>query len=260
MFLFFGGKSAKFSILLGFMVRKKQEITVGFVSLGCPKNVVDSERMLAEIVQAGFPITNETDNADVVVVNTCGFIAPAEAESLEAIKHAVDCKLNGAVKKVVVAGCLSERLGAELPKKIDGIDAVVGLSQRDNIAKIIEKLFSSGPFGRVEGSCPDESLPPINSATLGVPANQRRLRSPLLFLHDTGNKRQVPKQTYGACYRRSRRVSFRRRGRVEHNRAGHNKLRARFENKKWIVCSSEAIRQSRRPGMASADVPVSDWD
>jgi len=172
MFLFFGGKSAKFSILLGFMVRKKQEITVGFVSLGCPKNVVDSERMLAEIVQAGFPITNETDNADVVVVNTCGFIAPAEAESLEAIKHAVDCKLNGAVKKVVVAGCLSERLGAELPKKIDGIDAVVGLSQRDNIAKIIEKLFSSGPFGRVEGSCPDESLPPISDR---VPDDRCRL-------------------------------------------------------------------------------------
>ena len=93
------------------MERKKQEITVGFISLGCPKNVVDSERMFAEIVQAGFPITAETDDADVVVINTCGFIAPAEAESLEAIRHAVDRKLSGAVKKVVVAGCLSERFG-----------------------------------------------------------------------------------------------------------------------------------------------------
>ena len=116
-------------------------MTVGFVSLGCPKNVVDSERMLAEIAQAGFPITDETDNADVVVVNTCGFIAPAEAESLEVIKHAVECKLSGAVKKVVVAGCLSERLGAELLKQIDGIDAVIGLNQRDNIRKFI--LFRS---------------------------------------------------------------------------------------------------------------------
>lgn len=130
---------------MDFMERKKQEISVGFVSLGCPKNVVDSERMLAEIIQAGFPITDETDNADVVVINTCGFIAPAEAESLEAIKHAVDCKLNGAVKKVVVAGCLSERLGTRLLKQIDEIDAVVGLGQRDNIAKIIEKIFSFGP-------------------------------------------------------------------------------------------------------------------
>ena len=154
------------------MERKKQEMTVGFVSLGCPKNVVDSERMLAEIAQAGFPITDETDNADVVVVNTCGFIAPAEAESLEVIKHAMECKLSGAVKKVVVAGCLSERLGAELLKQIDGIDAVIGLSQRDNIAKIIENLFYSGPTGRNGGSCPNQPLPPISDR---VPDDRCRL-------------------------------------------------------------------------------------
>ncbi len=172
MFPFFGGKSANFLIFLGFMERKKQEMTVGFVSLGCPKNVVDSERMLAEIAQAGFPITDETDNADVVVVNTCGFIAPAEAESLEVIKHAVECKLNGAVKKVVVAGCLSERLGAELLKQIDGIDAVIGLSQRDNIAKIIEKISFSGPTGRSGGSYPSQPLPSISDR---VPDDRCRL-------------------------------------------------------------------------------------
>jgi ribosomal protein S12 methylthiotransferase len=166
MFPFFGGKSAGFSIFLGFMERKKQEITVGFVSLGCPKNVVDSERMLAEIVQAGFPITDETDNADVVVINTCGFIAPAEAESLEAIKHAVHCKLNGAVKKVVVAGCLGERLGTKLLKQIDGIDTVVGLNQRDNIAKIIEKIFSTGPNGCDEDSYPSQLLSPAGDRVL----------------------------------------------------------------------------------------------
>ena len=144
------------------MDRKKQDITVGLVSLGCPKNVVDSERMLAEIVQADFPIIAETDNADVVVINTCGFIAPAEAESLEAIRHAVDRKHNGAVKKVVVAGCLCERLGPELLEKVEGIDAVVGLSQRDNIADIIKNIFSSDIGGRCEGSCPDQPLPPIS--------------------------------------------------------------------------------------------------
>jgi ribosomal protein S12 methylthiotransferase len=151
------------------MKREKQKITVGFVSLGCPKNVVDSERMLAEIVQAGFPITAETDNADVVVINTCGFIAPAEAESLEAIQHAVDCKLSGAVKKVVVAGCLGERLGPELLEKVEGIDVVIGLNQRDNIAKIIEKNFSSGRGG---GSCPNQLLSPISDR---VPDDRCRL-------------------------------------------------------------------------------------
>ena len=77
-------------------------LTVGFISLGCPKNVIDSERMLAEIAQTGLLITEESYNADVIVVNTCGFIEPAINESLEAIRQAVEQKLRGNVKKVVV--------------------------------------------------------------------------------------------------------------------------------------------------------------
>jgi len=126
------------------MPRKKQKITVGFVSLGCPKNTVDSERMLAEIAEAGFVITAELDNADVIVINTCCFIAPAKTESLEAIRRAVDRKLSSNVKKVIVAGCLPEREGRQLFNQVDGIDAVIGLGQRDNIADIIEKTFSYG--------------------------------------------------------------------------------------------------------------------
>ncbi len=126
------------------MARKKQKVTVGFIALGCPKNLVDSERMLAEIAQAGFVITSEPDNADVIVINTCGFIAPAKAESLEAIKNAVDRKCSGDIKKVIVAGCLPEREGQQLFGQVDGIDAVVGLGQRDNIARIIKKTLSCG--------------------------------------------------------------------------------------------------------------------
>ncbi len=125
--------------------KNREPVVVGFVALGCPKNMVDSERMLAEIAEAGFLITNEPDNADVVVINTCGFIAPAKAEALEAIRHAVDCKLSPPrrVKKVIVAGCLSQRLGKELFNQVDGIDAVVGLGQRDQIARIIKKTLLS---------------------------------------------------------------------------------------------------------------------
>ena len=93
---------------------EQKTITVGFVSLGCPKNTVDSERMLAEIAQGGLAITSEADNADVVVINTCGFIAPAKAESMEMIRHILQCKARGTVKKVIVAGCLAERLGLPL--------------------------------------------------------------------------------------------------------------------------------------------------
>jgi ribosomal protein S12 methylthiotransferase len=88
-------------------------------------------------------ITSDPENADVVVINTCGFIAPAKAEALEAVKHAVHCKLNGSVKKVIVAGCLPERLGRQLFEQADGIDAIVGLGQRDNIARIIKKTILS---------------------------------------------------------------------------------------------------------------------
>jgi len=121
----------------------QRPVTVGFVALGCPKSIVDSERMLAEIAQAGFLITAEPDSADVVVINTCAFIAPAKAEALEAIKRAVDRKRSGTVMKVIVAGCLCERLGTELFSRADGIDAVVGLGRRDAIARIIKKTIHS---------------------------------------------------------------------------------------------------------------------
>jgi len=127
-------------------VSKKQRqkpVTVGFYALGCPKNIIDSERMLAEIAQAHFSIAAEPDDADVVVINTCGFIAPAVAEAIDVIKHAVGCKLNGPVKKVIVAGCLPQRLAERLFDKADGIDAILGLGQRDNIAQIIKKTITS---------------------------------------------------------------------------------------------------------------------
>ena len=136
------------------MAKKKQKnATVGFVSLGCPKNIVDSEKMLAEIA-------SECDNADIVVINTCGFIEPAKAEALEAIGHAVDCKVKGTVGKVIVAGCLPQRIGRELFDQTDGIDAIIGLGQRDNIAKIIKNTIASKQpisyLGRPPEKCSDD--------------------------------------------------------------------------------------------------------
>ena len=119
------------------------KITVGFIALGCPKNMVDSERMLALIAQAGFTVTQDCDNADVVVINTCGFIAPAKAEAIKAINHSLSQKRKGSVQKVVVAGCLPQRLGKKLLSEVGPLDAIVGLEHRDNIAAIIEKSWSA---------------------------------------------------------------------------------------------------------------------
>lgn len=143
------------------MAKKQQKnLTVGFISLGCPKNTVDSEKILGKIAQAGLLLTAEPDNADVVVINTCGFIEPAKAEAIGVIRHAVDCKIKGSVKKVIVAGCLSQRLGRHLFSQVDGIDAIVGLGQRDNIARIIEKTFAATQpaayLGHWPGQCSDD--------------------------------------------------------------------------------------------------------
>lgn len=123
--------------------RRQKQPTVGFVALGCPKNMVDSERMLAEIVQAGFLLAAEPERADVVVINTCGFIEPAKLESLDAIDQAIENKKRGNVRKVIVTGCLSQRLGAPLLDEADGIDAVVGLEHRDSIVRVIQDTLAS---------------------------------------------------------------------------------------------------------------------
>ena len=126
------------------MPRKKHKtVTVGFVALGCPKNVVDSERMLAQIAEAGFWIAAEPEQADVVIINTCGFIAPAEIESLAAVEQAVANKKKGRVKKVIVAGCLSQRLGKQLLERAAGVDAVVGLEHRDAIVQVIRSTLAA---------------------------------------------------------------------------------------------------------------------
>src|SRR6516162_11355083 len=88
--------------------------TFAFVTLGCPKNLVDSERMLGKLTQDGFALTPEADGADLVVVNTCGFIEPARQESLAVIREMLSLKKEGRVGAVVVAGCLAERKQDEL--------------------------------------------------------------------------------------------------------------------------------------------------
>ncbi|MDD5011837.1 MAG: MiaB/RimO family radical SAM methylthiotransferase, partial [Phycisphaerae bacterium] len=124
------------------MITNNKTITVGFISLGCPKNTVDSEKMLALIAEAGFIVGADTNNADIVVVNTCGFIQPAIDEANEIINQTLADKRKGKIKKIIVAGCLPERVKEKLLEKFPKIDAVVCLGARDNIVNIIENMFS----------------------------------------------------------------------------------------------------------------------
>lgn len=159
--------------------RTHKRLTVGFVALGCPKNMVDSERMLAEIAQAGYVITTEPEQADLIVINTCGFIAPAKAEALEQIRRAVALKHSGRVRKVIVAGCLPQRLGRGLFNEAKGIDAIVGLGGREAIATIVERtLTGTGPAAYLGDCCDVASAPaaPDRNTHATLPDDRVRFR------------------------------------------------------------------------------------
>ena len=108
---------------------------VGFVSLGCPKNLVDSEVMMGQLKAAGYEITNNQAEADTVVVNTCGFIESAKQESIDAILEATNLKGAGKARRVVVAGCLVERYRDDLMKELPEVDAFIGTNE---IGRILE--------------------------------------------------------------------------------------------------------------------------
>ena len=116
---------------------------VGFVSLGCPKNLVDSEVMMGELAAAGYEITNNADEADTVVVNTCGFIESAKQESIDAILEATSWKTDGQATRVIVAGCLVERYRDDLMKELPEVDAFIGTSQIRDILKAADDTFDS---------------------------------------------------------------------------------------------------------------------
>ncbi len=117
-----------------------------FVSLGCPKNLVDSERMLGKLAQGGYALTPDADGADVVVINTCGFIEPARQESLAVIREMLALKEQGRVGAVVVAGCLAERKGEALFQEVPGVDHIVGVFGREEITQVVDRALS----GRLE--------------------------------------------------------------------------------------------------------------
>ncbi|MBP7376754.1 MAG: 30S ribosomal protein S12 methylthiotransferase RimO, partial [Pyrinomonadaceae bacterium] len=116
---------------------------VGFVSLGCPKNLVDSEVMMGQLAASGYEITNDAGEADTVVVNTCGFIESAKQESVDAILEAMRWKTEGKANRVIVAGCLVERYRDDLMKELPDVDAFIGTSQVGDILKAADETFDA---------------------------------------------------------------------------------------------------------------------
>ena len=114
---------------------------IGLISLGCPKNVVDAEEILGEVEKAGHEIESDPTQAEVLIVNTCGFIRSAKEESIDAVLDAVRYKTNGACRSVIVTGCLAQRYGAELAEELPEADAFIGLKESRDIARVISRTL-----------------------------------------------------------------------------------------------------------------------
>ena len=111
---------------------------IGFISLGCPKNLVDSEVMMGHLQQNGYQITADAADAETVVVNTCGFIDSAKKESIDAILEAARLKTEGGAKRLIVAGCLVERYRDELKAEMPEVDAFIGTNQINDILTVCD--------------------------------------------------------------------------------------------------------------------------
>ncbi len=116
---------------------------VGFISLGCPKNLVDSEVMMGRLKREGYEITGDASEADTLVVNTCGFIDAAKKESIDAILEAARLKSEGKCRRLVVAGCLVERYRDELRAEMPEVDAFIGTSQIDDITAAADERVNT---------------------------------------------------------------------------------------------------------------------
>jgi ribosomal protein S12 methylthiotransferase len=146
---------------------------VGFISLGCPKNLVDSEVMMGHLQRNGYQLTSDASEADTLVVNTCGFIDAAKKESVEAILEAARLKADGKAKRLVVAGCLVERYRDELKLELPEVDAFIGTNQLEQILQVCDPKVNTRslpvvPLGNQSATyLYDESTPRV----LATPAH-----------------------------------------------------------------------------------------
>jgi len=128
-------------------MQKSESIKVGLISLGCAKNLVDSEVMLGALTRDGMALTSELRDADVVIVNTCGFIEPAKQESIDAILKANELRETGRCRALIMAGCMPQRYPKELQAALPEVDAFIGLNEVPRITGIVREVLSARGSG-----------------------------------------------------------------------------------------------------------------
>ncbi|MEE2752986.1 MAG: 30S ribosomal protein S12 methylthiotransferase RimO [Candidatus Latescibacterota bacterium] len=142
--------------------------TVSLITLGCPKNTVDSERMHRLLERNGYRVSEDATEADVVVVNTCGFIQPAKEESISTVLDAADLKIQGKCRGLIVTGCLAERYQEELKNDLTEADLILGLSDEKDIVSHCDRLLGNRREGPLKGLDDRHILTPSHWAYLRI--------------------------------------------------------------------------------------------
>jgi ribosomal protein S12 methylthiotransferase len=168
--------------------------SVAFVSLGCPKNLVDSERMLGLLAADGLAVTPDASDADVIVINTCGFLEASKDESLKEIRDALEMKRTGKCRRVIVAGCLVQRHKTKLLAEVPGVDRLVGVFDRDHIVEAVRgKENPRQDHGHFLGKYHDLSRELANAQGLQSPGLETKTNRLPVFEDDRARLRLTPR-------------------------------------------------------------------
>lgn len=144
-------------------IHEQQPKRMHMISLGCPKNLVDSEMMLGQLLKSGYQVTDEPDQAETIVINTCSFIDEAKEESIQKILDAAELKSSGQLKKLVVTGCLVQRYKEDLVKELPEVDAFIGSGEFQNINRILSDGSEKKDYFHLPTYLQQEDTPRVNT-------------------------------------------------------------------------------------------------
>ena len=271
------------------ILRLKPTMKIGMVSLGCPKNLVDSEVMLGLAQQAGHQLTRDAADADVLVVNTCAFIDKAKQESIDTILEMAEHKKTGKCQRLVVTGCMAERYRDELRAQIPEIDAVLGTGEVPEIVNAIGGVggsASTGPLaelGATSRCCARtanqsdrrpvdrrsrrpahlhlrrrHAAPARHAAALRLREDRRRLRLQVRLLHHPHAARQLSQPSARLDRARGAGAGGARREGAAAHLAGHELLRRRPRRARRAGAAAARAERDRRPRVDPDALPLSD--
>lgn len=169
---------------------------IGVVSLGCPKNLVDSEVMMGLIRERQWTITNDPTHADVIIVNTCGFIESAKTESINTILQMAEYKKDDPHRKLIVTGCLGQRYADELFADLPEVDAIIGTECYDQIGTVIDRVEKGERFTLLKPPAkiyPEGQTGADHPPVHGLSEDCRRMQQPVFLLCHPQDPGALPK-------------------------------------------------------------------